>query len=495
LTQTASPAVVCVRIRTLRLYDYGHFAENTMPHNILVVDDDPDILHAAQLALASGGIHVTAARTPAALPEALKAQRLDAIVFDLNFQRGVTNGREGLRWLDEIRKLDRDIAVIVITAHSDVAVAVEAMKRGATDFVAKPWLNERLVTTVSNAIALCENRRMAAALGQTARELTRTSPVDAAMIGESGAMQHVRSLIARAAPSDANILILGENGTGKELVARALHRASKRADSPIVTVDLGAISPTLFESELFGHKKGAFTDAKTDRVGRFAAADRGTLFLDELGNLPLSLQPKLLSALEQRCVTPIGGNTSIAIDVRVVSATNLSREGLADERQLRPDLLFRLNTIEIHLPPLRERREDIAALTAHFVSHYAKKYGKPAHALSAAASDALCAYDWPGNVRALRHAVERAVILSASETLDVDDFALPSLQGARVPSPQSEATERAAIADSDDLNLDRIEKTTIERALKRNHWNISVAARDLGLTRASLYRRMERYGL
>jgi DNA-binding NtrC family response regulator len=460
-----------------------------MRETILVIDDDRDVLRACEMALSHLDYQILTRQTPDAIPELLATRDISAILLDLNFQRGTTASSEGLRWLAEIKRIDPDAAVVVITAHGGVALAVEAMKQGATDFITKPWVNERLATTVHNAVQLRTTRRAAMRLQQQTRELASTDAVDrAGLIGRSPAMQHVLSLIERAAPTAANVLILGENGTGKELVARALHQASQRATNTMVSVDLGAVSASLFESELFGHKKGAFTDAKTDRIGRLLAADGGTLFLDEIGNLPLTLQPKLLTALEQRKVTPVGANAPVTIDVRVVSATNLSRDQLADEKQFRPDLLFRLNTVEIHIPPLRQRREDIPLLAAHFLAHYTHKYDKPAKPFSAGALSALTQYDWPGNVRALRHAIERAVILCSGEQYSPEDLALPALSGISANTVPQNLIE-------DDFNLDRMEQQLIERALKKNAWNISLTAKDLGLTRASLYRRMERYGL
>ena len=304
------------------------------------------------------------------------------------------------------------------------------------------------------------------------------------MLGESDSMKRVRSLIERAAPTDANVLILGENGTGKEIVAREIHRLSRRSGQPMVTIDLGATSETLFESELFGHAKGAFTGAAGERIGRLKAADQSTLFLDEIGNLPLHLQPKLLTALEQRRVVPVGSNRALPIDVRVIAATNLPAEQLADEARFRPDLLFRLNTIEIHLPPLRERRNDIPLLLDHYLSVYSRKYDRPAREVPPAVMKDLINHDWPGNVRALRHAAERAVIMADGDHYRIQDFPLPSGKG----SP-------AVPVVSDSLNLDQLEKQMIERALRMHHFNISLAASELGLSRGALYRRMEKHGL
>jgi DNA-binding NtrC family response regulator len=367
------------------------------------------------------------------------------------------------------------------------------MKRGATDFVSKPWSNERLLATVRTAAALRNSRE--AATTERKRVAAVTAPAagsEVSLLGNSPGMARVHSLIERAAPTDANVLILGENGTGKELVARELHRRSRRADQVLVSVDLGAVAESLFESELFGHVKGAFTDARADRIGRLQAADGGTLFLDEIGNLPLHLQPKLLTALEQRQVIPVGANKPVPIDVRVIAATNLPPDRLADESLFRQDLLFRLNTVEIELPPLRERREDILLLIDHYVALYSKKYGKPVRRLPADVAAALEAYHWPGNVRALRHAAERAVILAGEEAFTVEDFSL-SRAAPRTIAPPPAAVQPGPAAS--DLNLDRAEKQMVEAALKKHAYNISLAAQELGLTRASLYRRMDKHGL
>jgi DNA-binding NtrC family response regulator len=377
----------------------------------------------------------------------------------------------------------------MITAHGGVQIAVEAMKRGATDFVSKPWSNERLLATVRTAAALRNSREEAVTERKRAAAVTApASGAETQLLGQSPGIARVYSLIDRAGPTDANVLILGENGTGKELVAREIHRKSRRGDHVLVSVDLGAVAENLFESELFGHVKGAFTGANSDRIGRLQAAHGGTLFLDEVGNLPLHLQPKLLTALEQRQVIPVGANKPVPIDIRVIAATNMPPERLSDEGMFRQDLLFRLNTVEIELPPLRDRREDILLLVEHYVGLYAKKYGKPHRKLPEQVAAALRAYDWPGNVRALRHAAERAVILAGDEAFTVEDFSL-----SRTAAPKMSVAAPAAVPD--DLNLERVEKHMVEAALKKHAYNISLAAAELGLTRASLYRRMEKHGL
>jgi DNA-binding NtrC family response regulator len=415
----------------------------------------------------------------------------DVILLDANFGRGATNAAEGFHWLGEILKRDPEAVVVMITAHGGIHTAVEAMKRGATDFVSKPWSNERLLATVRTAAALRNSREEATTERRRAAAIAAPAAGgEAPLLGKSPAISRIFSLIDRAAPTEANVLILGENGTGKELVARELHRKSRRGDRVFVSVDLGAVAPNLFESELFGHVKGAFTDARGDRIGRLQAADGGTLFLDEVGNLPLHLQPKLLTALEQRQVIPVGANKPVPIDVRVIAATNMSADQLGDESRFRQDLLFRLNTVEIELPPLRDRREDIPLLIDHYVALYAKKYGRPASDVPAEVMSALKAYDWPGNVRALRHAAERAVILSADGAFTVEDFSLSRAAAARIPTPPP-----AASSSANDLNLERAERQMIEQALKKHAYNISLAAQELGLTRASLYRRMDKHGL
>jgi DNA-binding NtrC family response regulator len=448
----------------------------------VVVDDDPDIALAARLALRDLFARVDTLNSPAELLTQLKKESPDAILLDLNFERGATDGREGLSFLGRIMEQDPDAAVVIITAHGAVSIAVEAIKAGASDFVAKPWSNERLAATVRSAAALRRSRLDASTERGRASELAPIS--ETPLIGDSPALERVRTLVARAAPTDANVLILGENGTGKEIVAREIHRQSRRAEHPMISIDLGATSETLFESELFGHVKGAFTGAEGARIGRLKAADHSTLFLDEIGNLPLHLQPKLLTALEQREVVPVGANKPIPIDVRVVAATNMSMEQLADATRFRQDLLFRLNTIEIELPPLRERREDIPLLLDHYLGLYSRKYDKPQRELPPMVLQALVRHDWPGNVRALRHAAERAVIMADGDRYRIEDFPLPQ---------RSEAAALSVVGDT--LNLDQLERQMIERALRMHHFNVSLAASELGLSRGALYRRMEKHGL
>jgi DNA-binding NtrC family response regulator len=457
----------------------------------LVIDDDEDILTAARLLLKRRVAELVTCSDPGQVSALLAQQSFDVVMLDLNFSPGASDGRQGLQLLADIRAQDSDIVVVVITAHGGTDVAVEAMKYGATDFIAKPWQNEKLLATLSAAVSLHASR-------QEARQLRQSHGLLAAgearqIIGQSEAMQRIMQMLSRAAPTDANVLITGENGTGKELIARELHRQSQRADAVFMAVDLGAVSETLFESELFGHRKGAFTGANESRIGRLEAANGGTLFLDEIGNIPLPLQAKLLTVLEQRKVTPLGANKAIALDIRVIAATNLAQNKLEDENCFRQDLLFRLNTVQIPLPALRERSEDIAEIAAHYSAYYAKKYQRPLRGLSQQALQAAQAYHWPGNIRALRHAIERAVIMADGDELQPEDL---QLSAAEIPTEsQIQSPSLTGKEAGEDLNLERMERRLIEQALNKHNFNISHAADDLGLTRAALYRRMKKHDL
>jgi DNA-binding NtrC family response regulator len=475
---------------------------------ILIVDDDEDILIAGKLLLKRHFSQVSTCNVPEQIPRFINDQQFDAIILDMNFGPGESSGAQGFYWLKKILEINPQSVIIMITAHGGVNVAVEAMKLGATDYIAKPWQNEKVIATVSTAVLLGRSRSETQTLRETNKVLVQASNSDNQqyMLGKSKKMQHIQSLISRAAPTDANVMILGENGTGKELVAREIHQKSSRAHQVFMSVDLGAISETLFESELFGHKKGAFTGAQQDRVGRLQAAEGGTLFLDEIGNLPLHLQAKLLTVLEQRKVTPLGENKAIAFNVRVVCATNLNETALKDESHFRQDLLFRLNTVEIKLPPLRERSGDITLLARHYVELYAKKYQK-AHQenkqLSEEALIAISSYAWPGNIRELRHAIERAMILSQTSMLESSDFQLETpvkkQDNQTISIPVSSITTTQSISSAPvipaELNLEQLEKNAIACALKKHRFNISHTAKELGLTRAALYRRMEKHGL
>lgn len=455
--------------------------------NILIVDDDEDILTASRLLLRREFAAVTTCNDPRNVPKLLGDHDIDVVLLDMNFGPGQSTGEEGLVWLEKILAIDPQLVVVMITAHGSLNTAVAAMKRGATDFIAKPWQNEKVVATVSTAVQLRHSRKEAQTLRQTNKVLREeTSAADGQIIGDSAEAKKVMAVVARAGPTDANVLILGENGTGKELIARELHRQSNRSDQVFLTIDMGSISETLFESELFGHKKGAFTDASEDRTGRFQAADGGTLFLDEIGNLPLHQQAKMLRVLEQRRVTPVGSDESQEVDVRLIAATNIPPATLKDEDHFRQDLLFRLNTVEITVPPLRDRKDDILPIAKHFAAIYSQKYGGKKRVFSPAAEQALHDYAWPGNVRALRHAVERAIILSENELIEPVDLQLD----------YSDTAARSNIAVAPTiLNLDYLERDTIQKALRKHGFNISRAANELGLTRASLYRRMEKHDL
>jgi len=450
---------------------------------ILIVDDNEDILQAARLLLKQHFATVQTLSDPGQLAALARRGAFDLLLLDMNFTPGADDGREGLRYLAQVLEIDPAAMVVMVTAHSDVEIAVEAMKQGAADFVTKPWQNERLLATLTAALNLRRARQEAADLRARNRGLAAATHGGSDMIGTAPAMVKVFGAVRRTAPTDANVLILGENGTGKELVAREIHRLSPRAGEVFLRVDMGALSPQLFESELFGHRKGAFTDARQDRTGYFRAATGGTLFLDEIGNVPLHLQGKLLTALERREVVPVGAEKPEPIDVRLICATNVSRDRLGDENLFRQDLLYRINTVEIVLPPLRERRADIPLLLEHYATFYAQKYNLPPRRLSAALMDRLTDWHWPGNIRALRHAVERAVILGESELLDLGDF------------PLAETAPEAPSAAADVTRLDAVEKSAIQQALSLHRNNISRAAQSLGLTRTSLYRRMEKYGL
>lgn len=452
--------------------------------NILVVDDNEDLLLAARLFLKQHLSIVHTEQDPRKLPTLLNNENYDVILLDMNFTMDATSGVEGFMWLDKILMIDPSAVVILITAFGDVEMAVKAVKSGATDFVLKPWQNEKLLATISSALNLRYSKLEVDRLRSREKQLSRD--IDQRyhdMIGVSPAIQKVFATIEKVAATEADILILGENGTGKELVARALHRQSPRADEVFISVDMGAIAESLFESELFGHMKGAFTDAKENRPGRFELASGGTLFLDEIGNLSLAMQAKLLSVLETRRVTRLGSNKPKDIDIRLICATNMPIYDMVARNDFRQDLLYRINTVEINLPPLRERHEDIALLVDHFLRIFAKKYQKTIAGVSAPAKKKLERYQWPGNIRELIHTLERSVILAESQILQPTDFLFP------------ETGQEVEGVVFDSYNLDDVEKTVIRKALKKHGGNISHAAKELGLTRTSLYRRMEKYGL
>ncbi len=450
---------------------------------ILAVDDNEDILFSLKLLLKPHVEKLVTLNSPEKIPELMAREDFDMILLDMNFNKDAISGQEGFDWLGRILEIDPQAIVVFITAYGDAERAVKAIKSGATDFVLKPWQNEKLLATISSSIKLRRSRLEATALRARQKEMSDVMDqpfVD--FIGSSPRMQEVFNTINKVAKTDANVLILGENGTGKELVARALHRNSPRRDEVFISVDLGSLSDTLFESELFGHEKGAFTDAKKEKPGRFEIASRGTLFMDEIGNMPLALQSKILTVIERREVTRVGANRPVTVDVRLICATNSDLYESVNNSLFRQDLLYRINTIEIHLPPLRERGDDIELLSNHFLKIYSKKYRKSLRGITAAALKKLMHYAWPGNVRELQHAIERAVIMTETPSLEPDDFIL------------SPPRQKSGDLEFDTYNLDEIERRVIEKVMKQNQGNISQAAQELGLTRTSLYRRMEKYG-
>jgi len=451
---------------------------------VLVIDDNEDILFALKLLLKNHVEKIVTEPSPDKIPQLMKEEDFDLILLDMNFTKDAISGQEGFDWLSKILEIDPDAVVVFITAYGDAEKAVKAIKAGATDFVLKPWQNEKLLATVSSAIKLRRSKREAGDLKEKQKEINeiQDKPFHE-FIGNSPEMQEVFKTINKVGQTDANVLILGENGTGKELVARALHRKSKRKDEVIISVDLGSIHENLFESELFGHVKGAFTDAKKDKSGRFELANKGTLFLDEIGNLSIPMQAKILTTIERREVTRVGSNTTKPIDVRLICATNNDIHKMVTNEEFRQDLLYRINTVEIHLPPLRERSGDIPLLADHFLKQYARKYKKQIKKISSEGIKKLNQHSWPGNVRELEHALERAVIMCDSDVLEADDFLL---------SPVGENKDEIQLETYD---LDTIEKNVIKKVLKQNQGNVTKAADQLGLTRTSLYRRMEKYDL
>ena len=447
---------------------------------LLVVDDQPQILEAIQLLLRPEGFRVHAVRSPAEALAELGSDTFDAVLMDLNYSRDTTSGGEGLALLREIAALDSHLPVIVMTAWGNVAVAVEAMRLGARDFIQKPWENARLLATVRTQVELGSALRRARTL-ETENLLLRT-PERPEFIAKAPSMQPLLAMLTRVGPSDANVLITGEHGTGKEVVAQTLHAVSLRAQQAFVAVNTGALPEGTFESELFGHVRGAYTDARTDRVGRFELADRGTIFLDEIANVPIRQQAKLLRVLETGQMERVGSSRAQRVDVRVLSATNAALSNEVEEGRFREDLLFRLNTVELRLPPLRERREDIPLLASHFLAHHAARYRRQVNGFSASALSTLMQYAWPGNVRELEHTMERAVLLTRGPQIEPADLGLVAVR------------QRAA-SSLDDLSLDAVEAVLVRKALARADGNITQAAELLGLSRGALYRRLENNGI
>lgn len=450
--------------------------------HILVVDDNKNVLIALRILLKSHFERVTLLTSPNQLLAEMREGTPDLILLDMNFVAGINNGNEGLFWLSEIRKADPDLPVVLFTSYADIDLAVRALKEGATDFVVKPWDNARLLATLLSAYSLRRSRQEVRSLKEKQDILKEeVSGEQAVFRPVSPLMKEVYQLVEKVAKTDANILLTGENGTGKEVLAKEIHRLSLRRSEVFIPVDMGAITESLFESELFGHVKGAFTDAKNDRAGKFEAANGGTLFLDEIGNLSYPLQAKLLTVLQSRTVVRVGGNKRIPVDIRLVSATNRDPAEMVRKGDFREDLLYRINTIRIEIPPLRSRKEDIPGLVRFFVKQYGSKYGKPDMEVSPEVLEKLSAYHWPGNIRELQHAIEKGVILSENSILRADDFYLEK------PSPESLFQET--------VTLDEAEKKLIENALRRNRDNLSAVAAELGITRPTLYSKIKKYNL
>lgn len=450
--------------------------------NILIVDDNKNVLLALEMLLAPEYSKVSCISNPNLLISELQSNSYHLVLLDMNFKAGVNTGNEGIYWLQRIKENHPDISVVLITAYGDVELAVKALKAGATDFVLKPWENQKLLATVKSAIELSLSKMEIEGLKQKEKDLIRSiNREEKQLIGNSPAIMQVLKTVDKVAKTNTNILITGENGTGKELIARRIHSMSLRSNELMVTVDMGAISETLFESELFGHVKGAFTDAQENRTGKFELANRGSLFLDEIANLPLNLQSKLLVALQNREVTRVGANQPKPIDIRLICATNKDLNQLVDNGEFREDLLYRINTIHIELPPLRRRKEDILPLAEHFLAKYSEKYGKSSLSITLQAKEKLTEYSWPGNIRELEHTIEKAVIMSESGKLKVSDF----FSGSTVSHK----------ADANVVKLDEMEKKMITLAIEKNAGNIKAAASQLGITRQTLYNKMRKYNI
>lgn len=441
---------------------------------ILVIDDDADVLTALRLLLKPLVKEIVTETNPSNINLQIESKKFDVIILDMNFNGLVNTGNEGIFWLNKIKKASPETAVILMTAYVDIDLAIRGLKEGASDFLVKPWNNEKVIDTIRSLVKADKSKD---------KKKNTLAASSQPIIGASEAMEDVFMKIQKVGPTDANVLILGENGTGKDLIARALHDNSHRKDEPFVKVDVGSLSSSLFESELFGYKKGAFTDAREDRKGRFEAANGGTLFLDEIGNISIGQQVRLLTVLQNRQVTPIGSNTAIPIDIRLICATNLEPQVLADEKKFRKDLIYRINTVDITVPPLRKRDSDIVLLANYFVSIYEEKYSKEPFELAPAFVQNLKDHEFPGNVRELQYILERAVIMSDGNVLQPDDLVFSSIERS-VETPTVQTT-----------NLDDLEKNTILKVLEQNKGNISKSAKELGITRAALYRRLDKYGL
>jgi two-component system response regulator HydG len=444
---------------------------------VLIVDDDPDVLTAVKLLLKTEAQEIITEKNPENLNWLLQRNQVDLVLLDMNFNSAINTGNEGLYWLRKIKEWKPAVCVIMITAYGDIDLAVRSLKEGANDFIVKPWHNEKLIDTIKDLLDKKEGIK-------TVKTSVKNTAGDTSILGDSDVMQDIFYKVNKIAPTDANILLLGENGTGKDLMAKAIHERSLRADKPFIKVDVGALTDTLFESELFGHKKGAYTDAREDRTGRFEDAQGGTLFLDEIGNISLQQQAKLLTVLQNRQVTRLGTNKAVDIDIRLICATNLPLSELANENRFRKDLIYRINTVEINMPPLRRRNEDIVILARHFAKLYASKYLKPSVDFDAAAVQKLKSYNYPGNVRELQYTIERAVIMADDHVLRPDDLIFSILE-----------TPGEVVVDDDNVPLSTLEKNAILRVIEKHNGNITRAAKELGLTRTALYRRLSKYDI
>lgn len=447
--------------------------------SVLVIDDDLDVLTAVRLLLKTESKEVVTEKNPENLRNLLSKQSFDLILLDMNFNSSINTGNEGLFWLRKVKEFGSSAAVIMITAYGDIDLAVRSLKEGAADFVVKPWHNERLIETIKEALRKKDAGKGSSSAGKT------DQIIGSELLGESEVMRDIFYKIEKIAPTEANILILGENGTGKDLIAKAIHQHSMRNKQAFVKVDVGALTDSLFESELFGHKKGAFTDAREDRMGRFESANGGTLFLDEIGNISLRQQAKLLSVLQNRQVSRLGSNEAIPVDIRLICATNVPMSELANEQRFRKDLIYRINTVEITVPPLRKREEDIVLLARHFIKIYTAKYLKPNVSLAASAIEKLKQYHFPGNVRELQYTIERAVIMADGDELQAKDLLFSPIES----SASKEAEE------VEDYKLSTMERNTILKVIEKHNGNISKAAKELGLTRTALYRRLNKYDI
>ena len=451
--------------------------------NILIIDDNQSVLNSLELLLKHHFAKIITLKSPNLIPNTLTTEEIHVVLLDMNFTSGINTGNEGIYWLRRILKQEPSIVVVMITAYGDVELAVKAIKEGATDFILKPWDNHKLLTTIQASLKLHFSRKEVNKLRLKQKQFSEDQNRNfTSIIGESAEIKNLMKTIGKVATTDANVLIMGENGTGKELIAREIHRQSKRAKNDFISVDLGALSETLFESEMFGHTKGAYTDAKEDRIGRFEAATGGSLFLDEIGNLNFSLQSKLLTAIEQRKITPLGSNKEIPVDIRLITATNKDLNAQVKEGLFREDLFYRLNTIQIEVPPLRDRGEDIVLLSEHYLKNYSVKYEKAGLRFKAEALDKLLRYNWPGNIRELRHTVEKAVILCENNFIEASDFNFSMKQETDEPF-------------RDGISLEDAERILIVNSLNRYNWNISEAAKELGIGRQTLYRKIEKYDI